>query len=90
MAVRRGETDPLFGWVTTGLSEREAAPVLNFSQQSDSAWFVTAILPSTASEGLQPNVTAERTTEGFRIVVATGDREWSVILPHEGNPTIES
>ena len=87
--VRRGETDPLFGWVTTGISKRSAAPVLDFSQQVGSAWFVTAILPSPVSAAMQPRVTAHQTGNGLQIEVSAGESQWAIFLPDDGEPVVE-
>ena len=88
VAVRRGETDPLVGWVTTALGKKESAPVLDFSQRSDSTWYVTAIVPSQVSEASQVQLIAERTVQGFRVDVTAGGREWTVMLPNDGEPTV--
>ena len=88
LAIREGETDPLFGWVATGNAKREPAPVLDFGQEGATAWYVTAIVPATATDAFPPDLTAERTSNGFSIEVEDGRRHWQIELPDEGEPTI--
>lgn len=89
LRIREAETDPLFGWVATGNATVEGAPVLDFAQEgAEDAWFVTALLPSTARHSGRPDLQVERNADGFLIEVRDGGERWGIEVPRSGEPTV--
>jgi Heparinase II/III-like protein/Heparinase II/III N-terminus len=86
--VRRGESDPLFGWVTPSNGERDPAPVVDVSQDGTSAWFVTAISPTPAGDAAVARLSVERDGTTFLISVRHGGETWEIRLPAEGEPRV--
>jgi hypothetical protein len=79
-AIVEGQDDPLLGWVTHGLiGIKSPAPVLEFAQEAENAWFVTAMQPASAGEARAPLIEVTEGVGGALRLTITANGKRTVI-----------
>jgi hypothetical protein len=80
LAIKEGQDDPLLGWVTHGVSGiKEPAPVLEFQQDAERAWFVTTIQPAAAGAASTPFLEVKELSGGALRLTLTADAQTTVV-----------
>ena len=83
--VFRGGADIPNGWVTGGFLEKEPAPVLEYSIDAHSAWFLTVIAPGKTDRLDVPQITWNETSALVALNLRSGRGSWFVAIPKNGD-----
>jgi Heparinase II/III-like protein/Heparinase II/III N-terminus len=88
--VRSGESQPLFGWVTTSHGKRVPAPVLTDSWSARASWVVTVLQPFGQTMGTPPSVEAKSTRSAIAVSASVDGQTWRIKIPVEGRPSVQA